>query len=717
VQPLAILFGAGFTLAVATALGARLLGDACRDYPVRFVAGSAVLSLLVFLLCALRVAYPLVFLAVGVVLWSGLGRPPAAGSWKIHRTIKLVFCLIFAAYFLIYLANAMAPEVSPDGSSYHLSLVGRYLRHHGFERITWNLYASLSQGVEMLFLFAFAFGKHSAAALVHFAFLLALVWQMYRYGKRAGFPLAGACAAALVFASPVVGIDGISAYNDVALAAVAFTLFFLLQVWAEERNPRLLAAIGLVAGFGYAVKYTAWVGILYAVVLVAWRSRRVSDVAVVAGCAAAMVLPWAAKNWIWVGNPVAPFFNQYFRNPYVTLEFETDYKKYFALYDLSSRWQIPRQATVAGSIGGVLGPVFLLAPLALLSLRRREGRHLLAAALVFGANYFVNIGTRFLIPVLPFVALGMMLLLASVPMLGLALVVVHAVLSWPSVVPRYCAPGAWRLSKIPWREGLRIRDTDFYMRTHLPEYPAVRLIEESTPPGATVFTYRGIPEAYTSRRVLVEFQAAENQAVGRILRTAFLPDFRPTWRLRWTFARQTLAGIRLVQTNTGEDVWTVHELRVFDGTRELAREPRRRLRAWPFPWDVQVAFDNSPLTFWRSNESIHPGMFLEVNFGALEQADSVLMESAPNQSGIRVKLEGRNVEGGWKLLAAMPTSSDAPAPLGLRRAAAAELKRRGIDYILMFDGELGADDFEKNADLWGIRPAGERGGARLYQLP
>ena len=186
---------------------------------------------------------------------------------------------------MLYLANAMAPEVSPDGAGYHLGLVARYLREHGFVRITDNLYAAMPAGVEMLFLFAFAFGKHSAAAMVHFAFLLALVWQVFSYGRRRGFPVAGASAALLIFASPVVGIDGTSAYNDVAVAAIAFTLFHLLQIWDEERNPRLLAAIGLVAGFAFAAKYTAWPAVLYAVGFVALKNRKA--VLPVAACAAA----------------------------------------------------------------------------------------------------------------------------------------------------------------------------------------------------------------------------------------------------------------------------------------------------------------------------------------------------------------------------------------------------------------------------------------------
>jgi hypothetical protein len=98
-------------------------------------------------------------------------------------------------FVVLYLANAMAPEISPDGATYHLGLVSRYLREHGFVRITDNLYAAMPEGVEMLFLFAFAFGKHSAAALVHFVFFVALGWQVFSYARRRGFPVAGASAA------------------------------------------------------------------------------------------------------------------------------------------------------------------------------------------------------------------------------------------------------------------------------------------------------------------------------------------------------------------------------------------------------------------------------------------------------------------------------------------------------------------------------------------
>ena len=90
--------------------------------------------------------------------------------------------------------------------------------------------------------------------------------------------------------------------------------------------------------------------------------------------------------------------------------------------------------------------MFLLAPLGLLALRRREGRQLWLAALVFGVNYFSNIAARFLIPPLPFVALAMTLALSAVPYLAVAVAVLSAVLSWPAIVPRYAHGDAWRLA-------------------------------------------------------------------------------------------------------------------------------------------------------------------------------------------------------------------------------------------------------------------------------
>ena len=77
---------------------------------------------------------------------------------------RWLFVAVFAGFTFLYVANAMAPEISPDGVSYHLTFVARYMREHRLVFVPTNMYAQLSQGIEMLFAFAFAFGRHSAAA-------------------------------------------------------------------------------------------------------------------------------------------------------------------------------------------------------------------------------------------------------------------------------------------------------------------------------------------------------------------------------------------------------------------------------------------------------------------------------------------------------------------------------------------------------------------------
>jgi hypothetical protein len=420
---------------------------------------------------------------------------------------------------------------------------------------------------------------------------------------------------------------------------------------------------------------------------------------------------------MWMHNPFAPFFNHYFPNPYVTVDFEEDYKSYFRLYDLASRWQIPLAVTVKGTLGGVLGPVFLLAPLGLAALRKPLGRQLWLAALVFGANYFSNIGARFLIPPLPFVALAMAISLTALPGMALAVLLVHAVLCWPAMVGTMAPTGSWRITLTPWKDAFHLRDPARYCTKYLALYPVSELIERVTQAGSTVFTFRPLPEAYTSRRILVDYESASNQVAARIFKSAATGDGVPNGRLSFTFAPIRLRAIRVRQTASGTDIWSINELRIFSGGQELPREAGWRLTAEPNPWGIQDAFDNSPVTFWRSGEAIHPGMFVAVDFGAARKADQVVLEGPTDQYGIRLKLEGETGDGAWEPLGDQPVASEGAPYLGFRRAAAEELKRRGIDYILCFQGEAGSEDVRTNGDLWGVEEVGAAGGARLYRLP
>ncbi len=733
-----VIFGALLTVATAWSLGMilfRKLSLVFGEWEERllaFIAGSACLSAVMFILSATRVVRRGVLLAVAAAIiayaaYSGVFRAKGKPLPPVPELWRWIFGLGFAAFTYIGLFNALAPEHSPDGMSYHLGEVLKYQRAHGFLRITTDLYSNLSQGIELLYLFAFNFGRHSAASLVHYTFLLALVFLILSYGIRIGKPEVGAAAALFTYACPIVLRDGTLAYIDVALAAVLFALFYLLQVWEENRDPKMLIPIALLAGFGYEVKYTAIVAVPYAIVFVAWKLWRdrkplLRPVLVMSLIAAPCLAGWMVKDWIVVANPVSPLANRMFPNPYVHISFEDNWRNYLSNYNLASRWQIPMQVTVEGDhVEGFLGPLFLLTPLALLALRFREGRQVLLATAVFGCAYFSNIGTRFLIPVVPFISLALALAFANIPWLLMLLVVAHAVTCWPDVYDLYCAKYAFRIEEVPVKAGLRLQSEDAYLSQD-PEYNIVKMVASVVPPNERVFAISQGGQSYLPRELLVGYESASNEVMQDILWTPVIRESQPTRILTFHFQPRQLRKVRVVQTaNVPDHQWAIGELRVFNGdpkfaTAELPRDATWRLTAHPNPWDVQLAFDNSPVTRWRSWQPAEPGMYMEVDFGRLQNANAVVVESSDDAGPTKVKLEGMGADGMWTTLSDQPVQSRQPVRASLRLAATSELKARGIHYVLIKPEDPGSSDLRRYPKYWGLTTAGALGDVRLFHI-
>jgi 4-amino-4-deoxy-L-arabinose transferase-like glycosyltransferase len=675
--------------------------------------------LVVFLMAAGQAIYKGTILALAILAALALFRrrayapsfPPLPG-WQAALAIP-------AAAFAVWgFVHAMAPELSPDGSAYHLGNVARYYREHGFSVITTSMYANLSQGLEMLFLFAFGFGRHSGAALMHFAYFLCLPWLMLSYGRRFGFPSSGACAAVAVLVSPVVGIDGASAYNDVAVAAVLFGSFYLLRIWEQTGNHGVLIPAGLLAGFAFAIKYTAFPAAPFALAFVAWKRAPWRRTVWMTACAALMIGPWLIKNTIVVSNPVSPFFNRWFPNPYFHPSAEEQYRRDMQTYGLQDRRVIPIEVTVRGeALNGFLGPLFLLTPLALLALRQREGRLLLAAGVVYLLPYPGNIGTRFLIPPLPFWALALALAFDRFPRALVVVTLAHCISAWPSVLNYYCKPYAWRFDAFEWRAALRWEsEHDFLVRKCFP-YQVARLVQEGTPAGARIISPGQVAEAYTNRDVLVVYQSAEGQRLGTQLYAPVIRDWVASRRHLFRFPRISTAGVRVVQLNSHDrDEWYVSELHVYSGGAELERRPQWRLRADPMPWEVGEAFDNSIMTGWRSWRPIRPGMTIEVRFPSAVGIDQVAIDSPGVEYSSAMALEILNGNGQWMRLDSKPTPYLLGHPLDLRRAATEVLASNGITHVLLHEGDHMAPDVEQRAQDWSLTKIGERAGFRLYSI-
>jgi hypothetical protein len=373
--------------------------------------------------------------------------------------------------------------------------------------------------------------------------------------------------------------------------------------------------------------------------------------------------------------------------------------------------------TVQGDhLEGFLGPLFLLTPLALVALRFRAGRQVLLAAAVFGSTYFSYIGTRFLIPVVPFISLALAMVAVDIQWLLIVLVAAHAITCWPDIASLYCSPGAYRIEEVPVRAALRLQPEDAYLSQDS-EYKSARMIGATVPPTEPIFAISQGGQSYLPRNLLIGYESASNEVLQDILWTPVTRDFQPTRVLKFDFAPRELRKLRVVQTaSLPDNQWSIAELRVFNGSTELPRDPGWRLTAHPNPWEVQLAFDNSPVTRWRSWQPAAPGMYVEVDFGRPQSASAVVVESSDDTGDVKVKLEGMGADGSWLTLSDRPVQSRQPIRASLRLAATAELKARGIHYLLIKPENPGSNDLRRYPFAWGLTLAGSAGDARLFHI-
>ena len=695
-----------------------------EHHVIAYLCGSAVLSLLVFLLAAGHLIYKGVFVALAVAsvaactylrAWKDSGPPFSAIPFG-WRWLLILTCAVFG---YTYFVHAMAPEHSPDGMAYHIPVAARYYREHGFVPWTDNMYANLSQGLELLFTFAYGFGRHSAAALVHWTFLMVLPLAVLSCARRFGFTTAGVFAAVLVFTSPVVGRDGTVAYNDVALAAAIFGTFYVLEIWRTERQSGLLACAGLLAGFAFAIKYTGAIAIAWAIAVVLLGTKRLKPALITTVAAAVLVCPWLIRNYVYTGNPVAPFFNRWFPNPYFYPDWERTYRSDLRNWGNLKGLEVATEPLVRGERAqGLLGPVFLLAPMGLLAMRYRAGKWVLAAGIVFALPFTQNMGTRFLIPAATFWALAIGMALSNSRAVLAVLAIVHAVVSWPGFVRYYSSDSAWRLDgKVPLRVALRRIPEDRFLVENEPAYIYARVLEEYVPRDGRVFALGSVAEAYTARRVVVAHQSGLGVKMREMLWTAIIPELNNIRVQEFRFPARSAHRVRLLQTaSDARDNWSVSELRLFSGDRELPRRPDWRLRAHPNPWDVQRAFDNTAITRWSSRSPMTPGSFIEITLGSGEHVDRVVVESTRDQYPARMSLEVAGQTGPWMQIGDDPVEIAGGRIASARRAAIEELKREGFTHLMVEAGDFGSEDFYMRARRWGIELVAERGNARLYKL-
>ena len=306
-----------------------------------------------------------------------------------------------------------------------------------------NFFNAMPQTDSMIFGLPVSFGLLLGIKWIHQVMGLLAALAVFLSLRRQS-PMARWAVMFMFLTIPVPWILGGRAFND--LFVMAYAAGAIAAVSAGRTLPRALLA-GTCIGFAAGNKYT---GVLTGLMLIPFLRPRM--LAAAAAAALLVVSPWLVRSWIWLTNPVFPYFwgilgglgwdeNQHWR-----------FSKELLQKDLTVReklgqvagflWNVPINGLGAWH-DGITGPLlpaavpFLFAYSTLL-----EGASLLMVFLVIA---YSSPGLRYLLPLLPLafpvIARSIQPILAR-PRVGALFMGIVIALCWYQAAEIF--PSAWR---------------------------------------------------------------------------------------------------------------------------------------------------------------------------------------------------------------------------------------------------------------------------------
>ncbi len=348
------------------------------------------------------------------------------------------------------------------------------------------------------------------------------------------------------------------------------------------------------------------------------------------------------------------------------------------------------ELTMGGASQGIVGPFFLLLPLGLLALRSAAGRWLWIAGILLTLPWLSNVGTRFLMPGLPFLALAMILALdmALPRWLAWAALIFQAISCWPYVLAHYERPGLWRLHGFPWQAALRVYSEEVYLDGALGDYRVAEMVNAQTKPQSVVLGLSSLADAYVDREIVQHWQSAQGVRLREMILEASYTATYPLFDWTASWPAQPIRALRIRTTAPNAYEWEIHEATFFQQGDRLRTDGAWQASAWPYLYEAAFALDGIQPTRWRSWEPARPGMYFEVDFGAPQTLDAMSLSMHWEMPGLEVY--AKSPDGKWRKLGAHWTH-EARRKENERRAAMRQVKKAGIDYIVTpVGGTLGA---------------------------
>ncbi len=345
---------ASFTLG-RLLLSSRIIAGVDATGVECLLVGVAIYGTLVGLLAHFPVNYPgvygLLFVAPILIGWrhvrDALGRarflasvPPATD----RHLVLLQSCV--AAIALVHFLVSLMPEVGHDALASHLFVPAQLAWRHewGFD-VGHYVWAVMPMLGDWVFSIGYMLAGESAARITNLGCILVLAALVREVALWAGGGEKGALWAVLLFlTTPLTFTESSSLFIESVWASlvVCGSLAVLRLASSTGKAGTNIVLAGVLLGGALAAKAVTFtvLPVLLVMLLIAFRNwmRAENTRAILVGLALCLgigLVPYLTA-WLATGNPIFPFFNEYFRSPlYPPTNFEAP-----GIFDKGMTWNV-----------------------------------------------------------------------------------------------------------------------------------------------------------------------------------------------------------------------------------------------------------------------------------------------------------------------------------------------------------------------------------------
>lgn len=477
---------------------------------------------------------------------------------KIIPYTKNILLITLALLIACIVLLSLVPPVSKDALVHHLAVPKLYLNHGGIYEIPFMEFSYYPMTLDLLYLLPLHFGNDIVPKFIHFAFALLTVWLIFNYLHRRINKIYGILGALLFLSIPVIIKLSTTVYVDLGEIFFSFASLLLILEWLKNNfRMKYLLYSGVMCGFALGTKYNGLLTLLVLTLFVPFiysrnnRDKKNLFIRSFANCIIFLFIsllifsPWMIRNYHWKGNPIYPLYNSVFNPPDESIHTQVEriskddelkqnrgFFTYRSMVYKESVWEIallPLRIFVQGKDGnpqyfdGKLNPFLLIFPFFAFYRLREEQEHIKGEKKIilsftilffFFAFFTAVMRVRYISPIIPPLVIlsvfGIKNLFTIVSKISsrffrnpLKILLIVSLLFFLNLNVFY-AYGLYRnVDPIPYISGKVSRDN--YISRFIPEYPAMKYINENIPADSKVyFIFLGKRGYYCDREYLFD---------------------------------------------------------------------------------------------------------------------------------------------------------------------------------------------------------------------